>query len=128
MESRIRKDPAFRNFTPKVLLKPLDKHPLIPYNSPMFKTQTPTPYVIPVGRDHTIERVHKVRSAGQRETVLSIVNSPDFDFACMNPFPAVFGHYTGEFMFAYFTKDGAFHTTFIGRKGEVLFERLHQGA
>ena len=81
---------------------------------------------IPVGNRHELSPVHPIRTQAQRDAVLAIVASDDFDFAVGNPL----GHttddrgqpftYTGPFAFTWQTKDGKTHSVRIGKRGNTL--------
>lgn len=75
---------------------------------------------IPVGLDRAAEPVAQVRSPQQRELVALIVESPEFAFACSNPFVPEVGKYQGPFTFMWYDSDDNLHLDRIGKAGRFL--------
>jgi len=73
-----------------------------------------------VSKTHRSEVVHSVHTKAQRETVQKITESPEFDFACGNPFKKEVGvHCHCTFSFLYFTKDKNLHLANISPTGRI---------
>ena len=74
--------------------------------------------LISVGNKYETAQMFEVRTKEQREVVKGIVQSPEFDFACSNPFEEGIT-YQGTFVFLYFTKDGKLNLVRISPTGRI---------
>ena len=74
---------------------------------------------IPVSNLHIQKVIHPVRTEAQREIVMKIAESPEFDFACGNPLRKEVGDFTGTFCFLYYTKNKRIHSARISPTGKV---------
>lgn len=76
---------------------------------------------IPLGHAHRPSAVTQVRTHQQREAVLAVISSGDFDFACNNPFAAdVPADVTGPLTFLWYDLTGRLHGTRIAASGRLL--------
>jgi len=81
---------------------------------------------VPVGNTYRIEAIDEtLRTPEQVAVFKAIVGSPDFDFACGNPFEDKHNElngYDGPTMFLWYTTDGKLHTRRVGKRGKTLRE------